>query len=68
MTTADPIKRARERLAKTQHAADVITRMFMAAAPGQIAEALLEGIVSMRADIRVQQDAIERMEKREKEA
>ena len=64
----DPIKRARERLAKTQHAADVIKKMFMAAAPGQKAEALLEAAISMSADIRAQKYAIERMEKREKEA
>ena len=63
----DPIKRARERLAKTQHAADVIKKMFMAAAPGEKAEALLEAVVSMRADIRAQKDAIERMEERKKE-
>ena len=64
----DPIKRAREALARTEKAADVISKMFMAAAPGEKAEALLEAVVSMRADIRAQKDEIERMEKREKEA
>ena len=66
--SADTIKKARERLAKTRRAAAVIRTMFMAAATGQKAEALLEAIESMSADIRAQQDAIERMEKREKEA
>ena len=68
MTTTDLIKRAREVLARTEKATAVISKMFKAAAPGEQAEALLEAFVSMRADIRVQQDAIERMEKREKEA
>ena len=64
----DPIKRAREALARTEKAADVITKMFMAAAPGEKAEALLEAVVSMSTDIRSQKYVIERMEKREKEA
>ena len=63
----DPIKRAREALARTEKATDVISKMFKAAAPGEKAEALLEAVVSMRADIRAQKDAIERMEERKKE-
>ena len=63
----DPIKRAREALARTEKAADVITKMFMDAAPGEKADALLEAATSMRADIRAQRDWIERMEKRSQE-
>lgn len=67
MSTNDLIEQARERLARTLKAADVITKMFMDSAPGEKADALLEAAVSMRADIHTQRDWIERMEKRSQE-
>ena len=62
MSSTNLIEEARQSLARTSKAADVIGKMYMDSKPGEQADALLEAIVSMRADIRAQQDWIERME------